>query len=103
VRSFFQIFQVCIRLEIDTTTVLFRYYGLWMWLPELYTRISVQGGAFCTAKYQNTSSVRTKPCDIDSSVYASSLVNALSSIPGNVLTIFFIDKIGRNLITGKFA
>jgi hypothetical protein len=78
-----------------------------MWLPDLYTRAGASGGTFCSGatQYSNKTSVEnfeTRTCKIDSSVYTSSLINVLSNVPGTIFTIFFIDKIGRNVITGMF-
>ena len=82
-----------------------RYYGLWMWLPELFNRMSKNGGLPCKSvindSIQNTTSDVTKVCVIDSSLYLSSFYSALSNLPGNIFTILFIDKMGRNIVTCK--
>ncbi len=78
----------------------FAYYGLWMWLPELFKRMSITGASPCAATGDipaNLSSSST--CRIEKSVYLDSFVSALSNLPGNLITIIFIDKIGRNRIT----
>jgi VNT family MFS transporter (synaptic vesicle glycoprotein 2) len=79
----------------------FAYYGLWMWLPELYKRMNANGGSPCTASsHVNTTIVpANRTCHIDDSIYFSSFISSMSNLPGNLFTIFFIDKLGRNIIT----
>jgi VNT family MFS transporter (synaptic vesicle glycoprotein 2) len=82
----------------------FGYYGLWMWLPELYKRMNENGGSPCSSStHQNQSTIiaQNKTCHIDHSVFVSSFYSSLSNLPGNIFTIIFIDKMGRNLITCK--
>lgn len=77
----------------------FAYYGLWMWLPELFKRMSATGGSPCAATSIPVNITTNTTCKIESSVYLSSFISALSNLPGNIITILFIDKIGRNRIT----
>lgn len=103
--------QTCLILFI-MFALCFGYYGLWIWLPELYKRMSLYGGSPCRPDgYQplnrtmlNTmSSLRNESrCHIENSVYLSSFYSALSNLPGNLFTIFFIDKMGRNKVTCNF-
>ena len=70
-----------------------------MWLPELFERMKKYGGTPCAPANVNSTIFQNKTCMIDSSVFFSSFLGALSNIPGNVLTIMYIDRIGRNIIT----
>ena len=72
-----------------------------MWLPELFARMKRFGGTPCAPAHiiNSTSFTDNKTCMIDNSVFFSSFLGALSNIPGNVLTIIYIDRIGRNAIT----
>ncbi len=38
-------------------------------------------------------------CHIEQGIYLDSLISALSNLPGNIITIIYVDKIGRNKIT----
>lgn len=80
-----------------------RYYGLWMWLPELFKRMAITGGAPCNVQevpLNSTLSGMSSPtCRIDSSIYMSTFISSMSNLPGNIVTVIWIDKIGRNLIT----
>lgn len=82
------------------------YYGLWIWLPELFKRMNASGGSPCSSSLivKNTTLVTnsTNACHIDKSVYLSSFYSALSNLPGNIFTIIFIDKMGRNIVTCNF-
>ena len=72
-----------------------------MWLPELYQKMSVNGGNPCKAGPANATdnSNSTVICKLDDKIYVSTLISALSNLPGNLFTIIFIDKMGRNLVT----
>lgn len=78
----------------------FGYYGLWMWLPELFKRMSVNGGSPCTSNSNiPVNSTSNSTCRIDDSVFFSSFISALSNLPGNIITVVYIDQFGRNKIT----
>ncbi|RNA29098.1 synaptic vesicle glyco 2B-like [Brachionus plicatilis] len=81
--------------------ICFGYYGLWIWLPELYKRMALTGGSPCSKNFIPTNGTdnTNKSCRIDNSVFESSFISALSNLPGNLFTIFFIDKMGRNIVT----
>lgn len=90
----------------------FGYYGLWIWLPELYKRMAQYGGSPCrpddyfppnnTQFDVSSSSQNQSNCHIEKSVFLSSFYSAMSNLPGNLFTIFFIDKMGRNVVTCKW-
>lgn len=82
--------------------ICFGYYGLWMWLPELYKRMALTGGSPCSTiliPANTTNNSNTSNCHIDDSIFVSSFKSALSNLPGNIFTIIFIDKMGRNIVT----
>lgn len=108
------------KLAMNTCLILFimfalcfGYYGLWIWLPELYKRMALYGGSPCRPSdfvpVNNTllSNVNgalrndTK-CHIENKVFLSSFYSAMSNLPGNLFTILFIDKMGRNVVTCMF-
>lgn len=83
----------------------FGYYGLWMWFPELFSRMK-NGGSPCDhispVNHSSTNATAWDPitnvtqCDTtDNWVYFSGFFTALSNLPGNLLTIFLMDRIGR--------
>lgn len=89
----------------------FGYYGLWIWLPELYKRMDEYGGSPCrpsgysppnTTFHLTNSNQNTSRCHIENKVFMSSFYSALSNLPGNLFTILFIDKMGRNIVTCNF-
>ena len=83
----------------------FGYYGLWIWLPELYKRMAQNGGSPCSSSSSTNFTVitnKTASCHIENGVFLSSFYSALSNLPGNLFTIIFIDKMGRNLVTCKY-
>jgi hypothetical protein len=75
-----------------------------MWLPELFERMKRFGGTPCapTSYFNSSTIIQNRTCNIDNSVFLSSFLGALSNIPGNVITIIYIDRLGRNVITSKF-
>lgn len=77
----------------------FGYYGLWMWLPELFKRMSITGGAPCNVNGVHLNTTDNKTCRIDPSVYMSTFISAMSNLPGNIITVVWIDQVGRNKIT----
>lgn len=81
-----------------------RYYGLWMWFPELFSRMK-DGGSPCdqsNSNFINQTSKNETTCNYkDNWVYFSGFMTALSNLPGNILTIFLMDRIGRKQLLGK--
>jgi hypothetical protein len=73
-----------------------------MWLPELYHKMSINGGSPCSsASMTNITTNQTASCVLDANIYTSTFISAMSNLPGNLFTIIFIDKMGRNLVTCK--
>ena len=75
-----------------------------MWLPELFSRMAITGGSPCNVQniLLNTtqnSTTSNSTCRVDSSIYMSTFISNLSNLPANIITVIWIDKIGRNLVT----
>lgn len=61
------------------------------------------GGTPCKPENNfNHTIIVNRTCNVDNSVFMSSFISALSNVPGNVLTIIYIDKLGRNTITSIY-
>jgi MFS family permease len=88
------------------------YYGLFMWLPELYKRMNENEGSICVVKhhFKNVTLMNqtesfmeelfnNKTCVLDDGVYMASFFNALAQAPPIIFTIFLIDYTGRNKMT----
>jgi len=62
--------------------------------------MSDNGGSPCAVdskfKVAHNESIK---CSIENQVYTSSFWSSLSNLPGNIFTVIFIDKMGRNLVT----
>ncbi|KAK3580500.1 hypothetical protein CHS0354_001097 [Potamilus streckersoni] len=87
-------------LLIVNFTLSFGYYGLWMWFPELFNRVQKYGGSPCDSIKENIPANQTNTttsCNPipDNWVFFEGFMTALSNLPGNVLTIFVMDKFGR--------
>ncbi|PVD36562.1 hypothetical protein C0Q70_03547 [Pomacea canaliculata] len=96
-------FVTCILLIVNFA-IAFGYYGLFMWFPEIFNRIDKNGGTLCEpgsgSTNTNTSSNSThidctQPGNI---VYLEGFLTAVSNLPGNLLTIVLMDRIGRRIL-----
>lgn len=71
----------------------FGYYGLWMWLPELFARVE-KGGSPC-ANVSLPSPDHNQSCyPVKTAVYMEGFVTAASNLPGNIFTILMMDSTG---------
>ena len=77
-----------------------------MWFPELFQRI--QSGESSCGRSSHHSSIlpqSNETCEEkvvhNHEVYLESFLVAISNLPGNILTILFINKIGRRRLLGK--
>lgn len=95
---------VCIYIY---STLSFGYYGLFMWLPELFTRMDKYGGSACDISYANssyppptTSPAPNGSCSVDhsSKIYYESFITAASTMPGSILAIFIMNRVGGRLL-----
>lgn len=84
------------------------YYGLIMWLPELFNRFDEYASHFgnndvtsvCTVtdfvvKNGSHSSIGNCTSDIPSSVFLDSLITLSSALPANLIAILGMDRLGR--------
>lgn len=90
--------RTTIIMIIINFTLSFGYYGLWMWFPEIFARVEKYGGSPCSHPHINkTASNETEPCNgiPEEWVFFEGFMTALSNLPGNILTILIMDKVGR--------
>lgn len=86
------------------TIYILRYYGLWLWFPELFNKLNIYYTEHPNATVtvceitdykQNSTLVDDVGCQIDSSVFLNSFLISLAAAPGNVWTMIHMDKFGR--------
>lgn len=84
-------------LTIIFYCISFGYYGLWMWFPELFKRTE-EGGSPCanTSRPHRDSDESCYP--VKTAVYMEGFLTAVSNLPGNIFTIFVMDKFGGKLL-----
>ncbi|PAA92603.1 hypothetical protein BOX15_Mlig025326g4 [Macrostomum lignano] len=85
----------------------FGYYGLLLWFPELFKRVEAYGGSACSlgsgvngsSTFNDSDSNACDPQVLSASrpYMESFLVNA-SNLPGNLLSIVLMDRLGRRTI-----
>uniref|UniRef100_A0A0B6ZYS5 Major facilitator superfamily (MFS) profile domain-containing protein n=1 Tax=Arion vulgaris TaxID=1028688 RepID=A0A0B6ZYS5_9EUPU len=85
-------------LLIINFTLAFGYYGLFLWFPELFSRIDKYGGTFCNVLTGNGTDNGTVCEQPGNSVYVESFLTSISNLPGNILSIFIVEKIGRKAL-----
>ncbi|XP_076309060.1 synaptic vesicle glycoprotein 2C-like isoform X7 [Tachypleus tridentatus] len=86
-------------------TLAFSYYGLWMWYPELFSRMTAYARTHNNSEVNVCSfpsdSVNTNVTSLDCSnpvditVFFDSFLISLSSLPSNLITIMFMYKARR--------
>ena len=101
----------------------FRYYGLWLWFPELFNRLNQyykihpnESKTVCEIvdmdfkpPPSNDSSTNDSYHDDefcsnpvpDSEVFLNSIYVSLAAAPGNIWSIIHMDKLGRKFFLGK--
>ena len=86
-----------------------RYYGLWLWFPELFNKLDVYYTDHPNATVSvcevtdykptiNTTllqSVTTTDCTVSNEVFVNSFLISIAALPGNVWTMVHMDKLGR--------
>ncbi|XP_063960834.1 synaptic vesicle glycoprotein 2B-like [Lytechinus pictus] len=72
----------------------FGYYGLWMWLPELFKRVEMGGSACSDLKKL----VTAPSINAEDNIYKDGFYTALSNLPGNLVSIFLMDRLGRKFL-----
>ena len=90
--------SVALLLPLSFSFVLFiRFYGLWMWFPSLFAEVE-QTGAVCAA---NRSDIPDTTNSNDTTIYTDGFYTALSNLPGNLVSIFLMDVLGRKALLCK--
>lgn len=75
----------------------FGYYGLWMWFPELFSKLE-KGGSPCSNMTQ-FSPLRNQSCyPVKTAVYMEGFIIAASNLPGNIFTILVMDNMGGKVL-----
>ncbi|XP_052236905.1 synaptic vesicle glycoprotein 2C-like isoform X1 [Dreissena polymorpha] len=90
--------RTTIIMLIINFTLSFGYYGLWMWFPEIFSRVEKYGGSPCSHAEVNTTGTNTTTgCNPipENWVFFEGFMTALSNLPGNLFTIVMMDRIGR--------
>ncbi|KAH9489157.1 Synaptic vesicle glycoprotein 2C [Bulinus truncatus] len=86
--------RTTITLLLINFTLAFGYYGLFLWFPELFNRIDKYGGSICDVKLGNGTANETT-CHAGNDVYLESFLTSISNLPGNILSIFLVERLGR--------
>ena len=88
-----------------------RYYGLWLWFPELFSKLDQyyanhnETKTVCQISDFQTGGDPVDPCSIPlpgNQVYIDSFLVSISALPGNIWCICHMDKFGRKFFLGKF-
>ena len=75
-----------------------------MWFPELFARIEKYGGSACAPAdiaVNSTAAPATQSPDLANTIYLESFLTALANLPGNILTVLIIDRVGRKILLSK--
>ncbi|XP_067941780.1 synaptic vesicle glycoprotein 2C-like [Watersipora subatra] len=78
----------------------FSYYGLTMWFPTLITRMQASNASSVCDDILPAVNKTNCPIGDQHVVYTDTFLQAVSSFPGNLFYLVFIDVIGRRMITG---
>jgi len=83
-------------------TVSFGTYGMQLWLPSLFAMAEKTGVSPCSYSMHPTSNSSLLPndspnctSDIDPATFKDSLIQTVATLPGNLVSIFLVDRIGR--------
>ncbi|XP_066270386.1 synaptic vesicle glycoprotein 2C-like isoform X1 [Branchiostoma lanceolatum] len=84
-------------------SVCFGYYGLWLWLPELFKRIDLYGGSPCLKSPAGINgSIPVTPanesCIPSEDVYFEGFLTAISNLPGNIFATVLMHKLGAKIL-----
>ncbi len=94
--------KISIVMTVIYFTLSFGYYGMFLWFPEIFNRIEKYGGSPCSLgeAHGNETTNSSAPCtyNISNKIYFESFLTAVSNLPGNLFTIFMIDRVGRKLL-----
>ena len=88
-----------------------RYYGLWMWFPELFSRLDNYYSNFPEASISVCEVIDYRPANQtdhclnysapDSNSFINIFIIALAPLPANIWTILHMDKLGRKFFLGN--
>ncbi|KAI3386484.1 hypothetical protein SNEBB_003771 [Seison nebaliae] len=75
----------------------FAFYGLWMWLPQLFRKMELNNGHVCPSIQTNSSMVKYMriPCQIDEEEITDTIYSVFGGIPGNIISCFFVNRFDR--------
>lgn len=94
--------------------VIFRYYGLMMWFPELFSRFDefskihngAEAGVCEVTDYVVNMGSHSEGilCNdkISSSVFMESLITVSAALPSNIIAVLGMDRLGRKFFLGKY-
>ena len=89
-----------------------RYYGLWVWFPELFNRLeqyqeaypNAEPASMCDIIDSGINGTESDPCATATSgkTYQDEFIVAVAPAVLNVWTIFHMDKLGRKFFLGEW-
>ncbi|XP_022107882.1 synaptic vesicle glycoprotein 2C-like isoform X2 [Acanthaster planci] len=79
-------------------TISFGYYGLWMWMPQLFLQSETGNGSVCNVSPEDVNTTTGGLQPGDRSIYLDSFYTSLSNLPGNLVAIFLVDVLGRKTL-----
>ena len=77
-----------------------------MWFPEIFKRVEDGGGSTCTGAKHTFHNITTNLTCLESvaqerNLYIESFLVAISNIPGNILTVLIVNRVGRRPLMGN--
>ncbi|XP_013391674.1 synaptic vesicle glycoprotein 2C-like [Lingula anatina] len=92
--------RITLIVAMISFTLAFGYYGLWMWFPELFKRIELHGGSACEniGVQPNGTNHSTHEKGSSTEIFFDGFMTALSNLPGNLLSILLMDRVGRKFL-----
>ncbi|XP_019617403.1 PREDICTED: synaptic vesicle glycoprotein 2C-like [Branchiostoma belcheri] len=84
-------------------SICFGYYGLWLWLPELFKRIDLYGGSPCLESHKGVNGSAppvplNETCLPSEDVYFEGFLTAVSNLPGNIFATVLMHKLGAKIL-----
>ncbi|XP_052830426.1 synaptic vesicle glycoprotein 2C [Octopus bimaculoides] len=87
-----------VALMIISFTLSFGYYGLSMWFPSMFNKIEKYGGSICSPGKPTNATVNLTCQEPNSDIYFDGFLTAVSNLPGNILSMMLVDRIGRKIL-----
>jgi len=81
-----------------------RYHGMVTWLSARIALLdSAAGytGNMCDPGNYTLAPDRDRACHPDNNFFRSGTISAASSLPGNIISILFVDMVGRKTLSGQ--